>query len=1191
MIVCIREYPSKDNYSFDVDIDPWGRCTITGFQITPKLVKELQVKGELLKLSVPATLNDNVVTQIADDVFKNCQYLGSVRLPDAVGDVGAGAFFGCVNLRYVTFGSDLRSIGDNAFYGCANLETVALPQTLTRLGNYVFANCVSLYRIIPLTEDASFQPDFGVSVFEGCRRLNPATLDPGLQEAYRASNIDEYRMLIPSGALEVVRSIFYDFNPTSENADETEQTWQASEELDDEYDSVFTGRQDVASAYKPFSFSLDDVNSFFIDANFVCSPQTEHNLFFFNSVPDGGFLCDSLLARVRISRGVVKVGACAFSDCASLREAIFEEGPEKIGDKAFKGCNSLEELVLPKSLKEIGAEAFANCQNLKSVCLPGDIKIAKDAFKGCKSLTTVRYSGSVVVKGTGIDTGCGFISQVVFGEGIKEIRKDAFLDGKQFKKIVLPLSLRKIGAKAFANCKNLEEIVFPQISVNQVGGQSGVANELIVAENAFIGCAGLKRLELPANFTVEDTVQGSEERIPYARIFADCDLLETVVFHEGFKKIGEKMFERCASLKSLDIPESLEEIGSQAFEKCSSLFDVSFKKGLKIGDSAFMGCSNLCEVVFKRGDSKKKFVVGAQAFEMCRNLKKVVLSDDFKGIGFHAFLGCGNLEEIVFSKNLETIDEGAFIGCGKLHKLNLPSKLTSIGKDVFSGCFKLDELEIPPSVTTIGSTTYVNGVGTSNEEPSKPPTHPFKVTTRLKVEMDCAAEKWADDFHHAYENPRIATSSLQTLDDDANSLVSDDGCWVYRIDSGGKAVCILGYRGNDARLEIPEKIAGRPVTSIADGPSPGPKGAFCGNLKITSATLPKTLKRIGHDAFYGCHELSSIELNEGLLSIGKSAFYDCKKLDGVVFPSTLKTIEVGAFHGCVGLKSLTLPDGMENLEEYAFSKCETLKKAVWSAGLKRIENGLFWGCYQLKKITGIENVVEIGKSAFQDCGTLSQFKFPILLESIGDGAFLGCRALEGLKLPQEKLSVIGEYAFALCDSIETAEIPSNVKRLEEYVFSFCHKLRKITLHEGIVHIGIGSFQEDVCLEEIVLPKSLEEINVYAFYGCTKLKEIEIPENVKRLSGGCFGNNSSLKKAILPRNLHTIDIGAFAGCDNLQELELPGDITYLGADFIPETTSIVVREDDSHEKAYKTKKTCRSNKVPFTIRSSSPPELR
>lgn len=66
---------------------------------------------------------------------------------------------------------------------------------------------------------------------------------------------------------------------------------------------------------------------------------------------------------------------------------------ESISKDAFRGCKVLTSISLPNSLKSIGDLAFAGCSSLKSISLPDKLQSIGDrAFSGCSSLTSIKVS-------------------------------------------------------------------------------------------------------------------------------------------------------------------------------------------------------------------------------------------------------------------------------------------------------------------------------------------------------------------------------------------------------------------------------------------------------------------------------------------------------------------------------------------------------------------------------------------------------------------------------------------------------------------------------------------------------------------------------------------------------------------------------------------------------------------------------
>lgn len=97
--------------------------------------------------------------------------------------------------------------------------------------------------------------------------------------------------------------------------------------------------------------------------------------------------------------------------------------------------------------------------------------------------------------------------------------------------------------------------------------------------------------------------------------------------------------------------------------------------------------------------------------------------------------------------------------------------------------------------------------------------------------------------------------------------------------------------------------------------------AFKDCSKITSVSLPSTVKKIGDYAFHNCESLSSFNLNN-TEEIGFDAFWNCKSLTS--FPSGgyyLKEIGSYAFEGCEKMEKVSLPDNVTTLGNYTFSGC------------------------------------------------------------------------------------------------------------------------------------------------------------------------------------------------------------------------------------------------------------------------------
>lgn len=89
-------------------------------------------------------------------------------------------------------------------------------------------------------------------------------------------------------------------------------------------------------------------------------------------------------------------------------------------------------------------------------------------------------------------------------------------------------------------------------------------------------------------------------------------------------------------------------------------------------------------------------------------------------------------------------------------------------------------------------------------------------------------------------------------------------------------------------------------------------GAFgFADSKIETITLPKSLRRIGDDAFRKCSKLKKVVIPDGVLEIGKSAFSFCTSLEEIVIPESVKHLADDAFFRCSSLERVRIPGGTE----------------------------------------------------------------------------------------------------------------------------------------------------------------------------------------------------------------------------------------------------------------------------------------
>ena len=156
-----------------------------------------------------------------------------------------------------------------------------------------------------------------------------------------------------------------------------------------------------------------------------------------------------------------------------------------------------------------------------------------------------------------------------------------------------------------------------------------------IANEAFLNCGSLKKIELPHNITSIGEWA-----------FGGCNSLTSVAIPDSVTSIGTSAFAGCSSLTSVTIPDSVTEIGYSAFQECSSLKSFYGK---------FASEDNRCLIV------DGKLIAFAPV-----GLTEYIIPDSVTSIGDYAFAGCSSLTSVTIPNSVNTIGDSAFWGCSSL---------------------------------------------------------------------------------------------------------------------------------------------------------------------------------------------------------------------------------------------------------------------------------------------------------------------------------------------------------------------------------------------------------------------------------------------------------------------------------------------------------------------------------------------
>lgn len=362
------------------------------------------------KLEIVTFASGSTLTCIPDSAFSGTR-IATITIPENVKEIGASAFANS-NLTEIIFsGNKLETIGSYAFYGCNGLGTIVLPDTVNTMGSEVFEDCKRLESVtLPSLKS------LGSYTFYGCDALTTVIFGDN------TTTLGDYTFYYCE-ALETVS---------------------LGNKLTEIGQGVFFGCSSLAS------IDLKNVTDIESEAFAYCTNlaivnglenvKTIGNMTFYNN--------NSIKALNLTSAVTIGNGAFAIENGGSAYTSIYIPSVKEIGIMAFAGGKETT-LTLPATLEKLGYGAFTSSKKLKAFT----IESGNENFfvlNGVlfRKLTSATYELSAFPGGMSIND-----NTYTVPDGTVSIAAYAFADlsKKSPSKVVLPWSLKLIGASAFYN--------------------------------------------------------------------------------------------------------------------------------------------------------------------------------------------------------------------------------------------------------------------------------------------------------------------------------------------------------------------------------------------------------------------------------------------------------------------------------------------------------------------------------------------------------------------------------------------------------------------------------------------------------------------------------------------------------------------------------------------------------------------
>lgn len=283
----------------------WYTVTVPVFQYKIEDDKAIILKycGKSKKVTIPERIDDKIVTEIAAKAFYKNTSVQTVNIPEDVLKLGKNVFYGCKQLKKVTYKDKTYTKKQLSAFTKAVKEEAKLTASESPISDFELRNH-SVYNEFPINEyniDNYYGNSENVVI---PRRYN------GLDITYVQGFMDNSKIksvVIPKTVKCIGQQAFEDCVSLKE------------------VDILGT---DVEIRSEAFSGCIS-------------------------------------LEEIVIPEGTDRISSYAFDGCVSLKKVILPDSLTRINERAFSNCFSLTDLYIPDNIERIDIDAFKGSKNLR----------------------------------------------------------------------------------------------------------------------------------------------------------------------------------------------------------------------------------------------------------------------------------------------------------------------------------------------------------------------------------------------------------------------------------------------------------------------------------------------------------------------------------------------------------------------------------------------------------------------------------------------------------------------------------------------------------------------------------------------------------------------------------------------------------------------------------------------------------
>lgn len=638
LVLCIPALAESTDWNYDANYailrgyDGAGGDVVVPAEIDGFTVDVIGInvfKGDTItSLTLPET-----VLELRSNAVASCEKLTSVTLPQSLVVINRMNFFSCNALSEVTIPASVRYIGDTSFRFCDALRKITFEGVCPAID----MDCFSV-----LPDDAvAYVPDDQLEAYTAAFENAGSTVSvqPSGKNAVLVGNNgyveEEFDFDASTGTITSyngyatylaipdtiggapVKAI----GPEAFARHAYLAFLELPEGLESIGDSAFYNCETLGRVRFPSTLKTIGSNAFY---NAYKSSVLE--LTSVESIGDYAFYFAGLKGSLELPEGLKSIGENAFEACTNMGANLYLPSTlESIGSNAFKGDYNIQYIVLESpTAPMLGENVFAGCDYLYDIDLyahgtrqemqqwqayvdalglPCRVWRAQDPTAQSPEKGAYQYENRVLTEYTGTKTrihphltvskepvvglGDGVFKDsqtieyfsVAHNDEFTTIGAESFMNSS-LREVDLFDSVTTIGARAFANCAQLETLTLPDslttIGEGALDGLTGLKKLVIKCDPALIPAGAFANMPNLSEVTVESGA------IP-AHMFEGSGVT-ALTLGAGVTEIGEKAFAGTA-LNAAELT-NVTTIGAGAFEG-SALERVRLSASASVGERAF----------------------------------------------------------------------------------------------------------------------------------------------------------------------------------------------------------------------------------------------------------------------------------------------------------------------------------------------------------------------------------------------------------------------------------------------------------------------------------------------------------------------------------------------------------------------------------------------------------------------------